>query len=159
MLSVDTKIARLISELNSLCTFLESKYCINQGGCCFVAYEIARHLDKLNIKYDLVISDYDIRNERNITKEIRNKRKNKNYFDSVVGDYTCNHYYLYDKNCGFINPDIIANNNYYFISDLNYKHIKWIYDKSRWNDCFNLEDKNYVKSFIKIFFESCLNQL
>lgn len=155
----NNELSRFVSELNNLCEFLDYKYNINKGGCCFVAYEIAKHLDKLNIKYNLVVSDFIRKNEDKITREVKNKAKNFNCIDSVVGNFTCDHYYLYIKNVGYINPNVINNNNYYFISDINSQHIKWIYDKSTWNDIFRISDKDYIKSFIKTFFESCFVQL
>ena len=38
-------------SLNSLCEFLDIEYKINEGGCCWIASEIARHLDELKIPY------------------------------------------------------------------------------------------------------------
>ena len=51
----------LISDLNNLCSYLDNWYEINSGACCYVAYLIARHLDKLNVGYKLIVyADEDL---------------------------------------------------------------------------------------------------
>ena len=63
-----------IIQLNNLCQKLDILYDINNGGCCYVAYKIAKQLDKLNIKYELVVFDYISKNKSLTSKEVINKR-------------------------------------------------------------------------------------
>ena len=44
----------LFKEINELCLELDSKYNINDGGCCFVAACIARQLEKYKIPFTLI---------------------------------------------------------------------------------------------------------
>lgn len=41
-------------ELNSLLEDLDSKYDINWGGCCYIAYLLAKEFDALKIKYKFI---------------------------------------------------------------------------------------------------------
>lgn len=45
---------KLSIQLKELCNELNKKYYINEGGCIYVAYLIAKHLEKINIKYSVV---------------------------------------------------------------------------------------------------------
>lgn len=57
---------KLVRNLNELCDNLVKEYDVNCGGCCYVAYEIAKHLDRFHISYELrVLNDYPI----NLKKE------------------------------------------------------------------------------------------
>lgn len=44
----------LFKEINKLCLELDSKYKINDGGCCFVAACLARQLEKYKIPFTLI---------------------------------------------------------------------------------------------------------
>ena len=59
-------------SLDCLCSCLDKLYSINSGGCCYVAYLIACHLDKLRVKYDLVIYDYKRKDGACINSEVQN---------------------------------------------------------------------------------------
>ena len=47
----------LVKEVNRICNKLQNKYDINYGGCCYVAYLIKKHLERLGISSELVIVD------------------------------------------------------------------------------------------------------
>ena len=64
---------KLVKELNKLCKQLVEVYNINHGGCCFVASEIAKHLDRLGLKYELGIYDDWEKDLTAINEEVRNK--------------------------------------------------------------------------------------
>ena len=42
-------INKLIYWLNRTCKLLDDRYNINRGGCCYVAYVIAKLLDKYQV--------------------------------------------------------------------------------------------------------------
>lgn len=137
-------------SLNSLCEFLDIEYKINGGGCCWIASEIARHLDELKIPYDLVIYDFKNKDSELISNEVRNMRKNRKSSHSVAGYNSCNHYCLYIHDCGIINGDYSGNR--YLIKDINYKNISWIYKKSCWNHCYDTTNNKTIKKILNLFF-------
>lgn len=144
----------LLKNLNSLCRFLDETYNINEGGCCYLASLIAKHLDKLNIKYDLIIYDSYSRNRENIKCEVINRRRNKGLNNSVTGYYSCNHYCIRLRGAGVIN----GNGDYteehrYSIPNISYKNIRWIYKNSRWNKCYQVQYNKTIKNIVKEFFK------
>ena len=48
------KIKDLVNKLNKFLERLDGTYNINSGGCFYVAYLIARELDRLGINYTVV---------------------------------------------------------------------------------------------------------
>ncbi len=52
----------LVSKLNKLCKNLHEKYDINYGGCCYIAYCIARICEYLEFEFNLIVFDdeYDL---------------------------------------------------------------------------------------------------
>lgn len=50
----------LIKKIDKLCQELDNDYDINQGGCCFITYCIAKVLENYDIPYKIIIFDvYD----------------------------------------------------------------------------------------------------
>ena len=143
----------LLRNLNSLCKFLDETYSVNLGGCCFLASLIARHLDKLNIKYDLVIYDNYAKDRVCIEHEVISCRKNKGLNNSVTGYYSCNHYCLQIRGAGIINGDDCKSEHRYSIPDVSYKNIRWIYKNSSWNDCYEVQHNKTIKNIVKEFFK------
>lgn len=145
----------LLKNLNSLCRFLDETYNVNMGGCCYLASLIAKHLDKLNIKYDLIIYDNYSRNRENIKYEVISRRRNKGLNNSVTGRYSCNHYCIRLRGAGVIN----GNGDYteehrYSIPNISYKNIRWIYKNSRWNKCYKVQYNKTIKNIVKEFFKN-----
>ena len=145
----------LLKNLNSLCRFLDETYNVNMGGCCYLASLIAKHLDKLNIKYDLIIYDNYSRNRENIKCEVISRRRNKGLNNSVTGRYSCNHYCIRLRGAGVIN----GNGDYteehrYSIPNISYKNIRWIYKNSRWNKCYKVQYNKTIKNRVKEFFKN-----
>lgn len=145
----------LLKNLNSLCKFLNETYCINQGGCCFVASLIAKHLDKLGIKYDLVIYDHYKKHEDLIEYEIVNCHRNTSISSSVTGYCGCYHYCLRIKGAGVVNENNSQEETeyQYIISKISYKNIKWIYKNSKWNDSYDTKYNKVVRNIVKEFFK------
>ena len=50
-------IKKLCEHLNSFLSALDSEYNVNNGGCAFVAYCIARNLERLNLNYKVIFYD------------------------------------------------------------------------------------------------------
>lgn len=147
-------IHQLVKDLNELCNTLAIEYNINCGGCCYVASEIARHLDKFHINYDLcIVNDYPLDTE-DINSEVRNKCKNYNC-DSVSGDATCYHYYLIVDGIGSINSGMDLDSPYYtcIITGINHKNLNWLYRTSIWNPVYNPENNKFVRKCINTYFK------
>ena len=145
----------LLKNLNSLCRFLDETYNINMGGCCYLASLIAKHLDKLNIKYDLIIYDSYSRNRENIKCEVISRRRNKDLNNSVTGHYSCNHYCIRLRGAGVINDNgDYTKEHRYSIPNISYKNIRWIYKNSRWNKCYAVQYNKTIKNIVKEFFKN-----
>lgn len=144
----------LLRNLNSLCKFLNETYCVNSGGCCFLASLIAKYLDRLHIKYDLVIYDDYARDRLCIEYEVMACRKNRGLSNSVTGNYSCNHYCLQLRGVGVINgDDDCAREHRYTIPDVSYKNIRWVYKNGKWNDCYEVQHNKTIKNIVKEFFK------
>lgn len=143
---------RLLNSLNSLCEFLEEVYEINEGGCCFVAMELAKQFDKLHIKYELVVYDTEERSQFEIEDEIRNKHRNSMHRrHCITGTGTCYHYCLKVGDT-FIN-DTDREVYGYLIPDVDASNISYIYKNGLWNDLYNKNHNKTVRSLIKSFFK------
>lgn len=144
----------LLKNLNSLCKFLDETYYVNSGGCCFLASLIAKHLDRLHIKYDLVIYDDYVRDRLCIEHEVITCRKNKGLNNSVTGHHSCNHYCIQLRGAGVINGDDDCSREHrYTIPDVSCKNIRWIYKNSEWNDCYEVQHNKTIKNIVKEFFK------
>lgn len=138
----------LSRNLNKLCESLKDIYDINYGGCCYISYLIAFHLDKLSIKYDLIIYDNKGRNETQMNKEILHMTLPC----STTGNDTCNHYCIKIKGAKIINNEFYHNEVKYIIRNINSKHIKWIYKHGKWNRRYDINNNKYVKGIFNSFF-------
>lgn len=86
-------INKLIYWLNRTCKSLDDRYDINRGGCCYVAYVIAKLLDKYQVEdyYLGLISDqekYVEALEYNTRFHIKKDFQN----NLMIKEGTCNHY-------------------------------------------------------------------
>ena len=141
-------------SLNNLCVFLQEEYSINYGGCCFIASILAKHLEKIGIKYELVIYEHTRKNIPEIKKELANRKINKGYFNSITGFNTCNHYCLNIIGAGYVND--LGDFDHcvqHIITEINYKDLKWIYKHGDWNDVYNTDFNTEIKGIVKEFFK------
>lgn len=132
---------------------LDRKYLINSGGCCFVAYLIATHFDKLGLRYKLLVFTRDYKDILNISSEIHSKIKNNVQRDSVVGSGTCDHYALCLEGGGYINAGGFKEfSNKYSIEDILSSNIKWIYRLGRWNSEYSIHNNRVIRKIFNTFF-------
>lgn len=143
----------LLRRINSLCKFLDETYSVNCGGCCFLAYLIAKHLDKLGMEYTLVIYDNCGKDRIQIEHEVTSCRKNKGCSNSVTGVHSCNHYCLQLIGAGVVNGGQEDDYHRYIISDISHKNIRWIYTNSEWNDCYEIRHNKTIKNIVNEFFK------
>jgi hypothetical protein len=132
---------------------LDDKYLINNGGCCFVAYLIAFHLDRLGLRYKLLIFTNELKDDISISSEVHSKVKNNSRRTSIVGSETCCHYALYLEGGGTVNVggfDILPNK--YLVEDINSSNIKWVYRSGRWNQNYNIRNNRIIRKTFNAFF-------
>ena len=152
-MKVSIDLFNLTANLNSLCRFLDSCYDINSGGCCYISYLIAKHLEELKVKYSVVILDYEVDkedvNEDEIIVSIK-KHKHNLFTGSKVG----NHYALKIED-EIINPSSIEEDYQLICTDeIKAKDLKWVYDTGDWNDLYDIARNKYISSFIDTFFKT-----
>jgi hypothetical protein len=143
---------KLLKSLNLLCHFLQEKYKINYGGCCFLSYLIAKHLHKLGIDYNLVIYDSEEKNISCIEYEVLNKKPNIKCNESVTGYNSSNHYCIQIVGAGIVN-DEEGECYKYIIPKVSYKSILWIYNNSDWNEYYKTKYNDIIKGIINAFFK------
>lgn len=142
---------KLVSDLNLLCENLVGSYNINKGGCCFIAYLIAQHLDKLGLEYQLIVYSDERKDRVGISHEVYSMIKNFQDDESfVTGNNTCYHYAIYLDGGGVINPGRCDHT--YYISGLQAKNIWWLYKVGRWNTEYNIHFNRRVRRTINSFF-------
>jgi len=142
---------KLVDNLNLLCENLVSSYNINKGGCCFIAYLIARHLDRLKLSYQLIVYSDEKKNILGISHEVFSMVKNfKEEDSSVTGYNTCYHYAIYLEGGGIINPEEC--NHTYYIGGLSSKNIKWVYKIGHWNSEYNIHFNRNIQKIVNSFF-------
>lgn len=141
-------------SLNCMCDFLNQVYFINDGGCCFVASLIAFHLDRLGVKYKLIVFDNEEKDYVSIQYEVLNMSKMKGTKCSISGNNTCSHYSIYIDGAGAINSNSYYDRDLksYKIPGVNSKHIRWIYKHGSWNSEYNTYNNKIVKGIINSFF-------
>lgn len=148
----------LISDLNNLCSYLDNWYEINSGACCYVAYLIAKHLDRLNIRYKLIVYSNEDKDQNEIENEVMFMELNSTRKTSVTGDYTCFHYDLLvaDREINFISSNRTKR---YIISGIDSKNIKWLYDHGDWNNSYDRIHNNYIERNIDRLFKDYKQKL
>ena len=142
----------LHKSINRLCEFLDDEYGVNDGGCCYLAFLIAHHLECLEIPYHLVIYDLCSKDTDCIQSEITTRVKNKSSNDSVTGDNTCNHYSIYIKGVGEVNSRGFEDLCRYVIKDVKSSNIKWIYRTGSWNSLYDTVNNKTIRNIIRSFF-------
>lgn len=135
-------------SLDCLCSYLDKLYSINSGGCCYIAYLIACHLDKLKVKYDLVIYDYKRKDEACINSEVQNMCLP----NSVTGKQTCEHYCISISGGGVVNKGDVTGLKKYIVKGITNKNLKWLYKNGYWNRMYNRDNNKCVKGMINSFF-------
>lgn len=145
-------------DLSKLFKYLDSRYYINSGGCCYVALILARELERLNIKYQLVIyNDKDI-NSRTRKLPIRRAIKNRDLCQTLgIGRNVCIHYAIATSELGVLNPDDCDKDPYLksiSLATINSSDIEWIYKTGDWNRCYKKKFNKIVRDHIHLVFKS-----
>lgn len=133
----------LVNKLNKLCKKLDELFEINCGGCCYVAYCIAKLLEQFEINFKLVVFD--------------------NYYN--LKDFTClcelpvamNHFAITIDDV--IDGDVINCDDEYFnyysynSYDVNSDEILKFYNEhNNWNRRYNPDNNNTIMITINNFY-------
>lgn len=143
-----------LEKLNNLLNDLDSIIKINHGGCCYIAYLIARNCEYRNIKYQVVIRDSDItpKDTRKYYSKIKRRASGGIFPDD---QYACNHIYIRIKGIN-INPDGDYGDENECVMNLNSKDLLWIYRMGEWNESYDTTNNSILSKFINIICEKVL---
>lgn len=146
--------SEIIDLINSLAEKCQKKYNINYGGCCFFAYCIAKELDKLNIRYKLVIEDTFIRSDLRGNKLAARKalKSGEVYFNGGIPLHSRNHYTLEIKGT-LVNHEPWYYDKVETIGCIKSEDIYLIYNSGRWNSDYDPENNDSVEELIIQTFE------
>ena len=136
-----------IKELNQLLSYLDRQYSINSGGCCYVAYLLAINLERLGIKFKLVVNSDNHYDASLLRKNIRNVQNNKHV--QGCGRYTFNHYYIKVGN-HYINRGHYGVTT--VIKNVTAKDILNVYKSGCWNDYYSTSNNPFIAKKISKFF-------
>ena len=125
----------MASRLNNLFSFLGDIYDINSGGCCYIAYLIAKLLESDNISYKVVVYNRLPIKGRKFSKLTHN----------------CNHY------CISVGDYLINNDNWEasytkFYSKVSSDDLLQHYLKYTWNDDYDTSENEFLSKVIPMFY-------
>jgi len=118
----------LFKQLNTLCNELDYRYCINNGGCCYVAACLAEQLEAHNIPYTAV--QYGCRNHFAIKVSDRYINRSDYKKKEITEELEESSWYLFDE----------------YYANIGY-----------WNNTYNKKYNSTVKRKIKSTFKKCEN--
>lgn len=141
-------LSNICKTINKFCKLLNNSFYINHGGCCYVAYLIAKNLESLNINFQLCICGGVDEYQRNI------------YFDRIKGrcrtgvfaynEYSAGHFWIKVGN-KHINKDSCL--DYIILNNINSKDLLWLYNRGCWNPNYNFEYNTTIKKLINFLFK------
>ena len=137
-----TNLENLVKDLNVLCDRLDQDYNINFGGCCFVAYLMMKHFEKIGLHPTLIIeSDCEEIDEDDFLDCVHTRSGNC----QGIKDQTCYHYFVYipeiDK---YVNSGEFDEEYLYKFQGLSAKDVHWIYKTGDWNSEYNRKNSPMV---------------
>ena len=141
------------TALNNLFDYLDIVYDINAGGCCFVAYALAKRLESIGEEFRLVLYDDDYLDNVN-SDIIRENIENRDLYRCPNGSCTCCHYAIKVKNIGIVNPSEFKKEKHVTVKGVSSKDILWIYEQGEWNDAYNSKVNDIIEENINLVFKA-----
>ena len=137
-----TNLENLVEDLNVLCDRLDQDYNINFGGCCFVAYLMIKHFEKIGLHPTLIIeSDCGDIDEDDFLDCVYTRSGNC----QGLKDQTCYHYFIYIPEINkYINSGEIYEDYLYEFQGLSAKDVHWIYKTGDWNSDYDRKNSPMV---------------
>lgn len=119
----ENQLTLIYSNLESACRYLDEVYDVDNGGCCFVAYCIARVLEKDNIPFSVIVYEC---------------------FEETFEDIDCSQYHYAIK----FNGEIV--NKFYECgyTEYNYVSSRMLlehYKECNWNTQYNSDKNKYIQ--------------
>ena len=146
------QLIKFVYKLKKLITFIDNTYDINNGGCCYLLYIVAKQLEKHNIPYLVGITSYGDFDISEIKSNI-NKRSRNGVFS--FDDYGCNHISI---KIGHLDVNVIEDTNDVEYINLTSKDLHWLYNKglknSDWNTTYNTDNNQIISKFINVLFQT-----
>lgn len=136
-------ISELVYTLKEVSKFINNAYEINQGGCCYLAYCIAKNLERLHIKYKVIIYEKLGFIDSRIEQFIKDRNYNiiHNHYAIIIGSDVIN---------GWDHSD-------YTVCNLSSVDLKWMWlkgvDNGGWNDIFNIGKCKVIREIINSIFK------
>ena len=137
-----TDLENLVKDLNILCDRLDQDYNINFGGCCFVAYLMMKHFEKIGLHPTLIIeSDCDDIDGDNFLDCVRTRSGNC----QGLKNQTCYHYFVYIPEVDeYVNSGEFYEEYLYKFRGLSAKDVHWIYRTGDWNNNYDRRNSPMV---------------
>ena len=146
------QLIKFVYKLKKLVTFIDNTYSINEGGCCYLSYIVAKQLEKHNIPYLVGITSYGDFDISEIKSNI-NKRSRNGVFS--FDDYGCNHISI---KIGHLDVNVIEDINDVEYINLTSKDLYWLYNKGikngDWNTTYNTDNNQIISKFINVLFQT-----
>ena len=135
----------IVKRLNNLCKYLNREFSINYGGCCYVAYVIAKLLESDGIDFKLIVYDeYTIRE-----KSLREFSENHYHYSiSIEGRFDIN-----DDGCKRDNS--LIRNEFKARSKEMLKH----YKRYEWNSCYRTRQNSFIFKILKMSYDNITKDL
>lgn len=136
-------ISELVYTLKEASKFINNAYEINQGGCCYLAYCIAKNLERLHIKYKVIIYEKLGFIDSRIEQFIKDRNYNiiHNHYAIIIGSEVINGW----------------NHSDYVVCNLSSVDLKWMWlygiDSGGWNDVFNISKCKVIREIINSIFK------
>lgn len=134
----------LVERLNKLCKFLDEEYDINVGGCCYVAYCLAKLLSKDRFKFKIIIyEDYKLEN--------RFSKISESHYHYAIG---IGKYIINSAECD--EDESLYRNIYYNVRP---SKILNHYKNCDWNECYNSAKNKFIFRTIQVFYDDLTEDL
>ena len=137
-----TNLENLVEDLNVLCDRLDQDYNINFGGCCFVAYLIMKHFEKIGLHPTLIIeSDCENIDQDDFLDCVHTRSGNC----QGIKDQTCYHYFVYIPEIDeYVNSSERYEDYLYKFQGLSAQDVHWICRTGYWNSEYDRKNSPMV---------------
>lgn len=126
------RVQRIINKLKVLSVLCDEKYDINNGGCCYFAYLIAKKLERFKIKYKVIIYHA----EKDDVEEIL---LNKHLYNGF--------YHVAIECCGQTINGFSYGTDYVAL-EITSRELNTLYKLGEWNDQYDVFNNETIKSLI-----------
>lgn len=125
----EKQLNQLVKRLNKVCKHLDEIYDLNNGGCCYAAWVIAKELKKHEIPYQLMVFE---------TEPFISINESHCHYALVVNGKIIN------------GSEFIHKRRYYrqTFTNISPNKLLTLYRTLEWNDYYNKKYNSYVKTML-----------